>query len=139
MSVNFERTFWSLQFFQKMNKNKSTWGIIVLKVKFLVRLLIQDNNKSFRNYLTFNLKLSITPFFGMEKFRNLKFCWWNFWQIHFCQNLTLLIWNYQISHSILFLEITKIHIFWEGLKLNMYDKTSQFIWHLLGVFCVPKK
>ena len=35
-SVNFQRIFWCLQFFQKTNKNKWTWGIIVV---FLVRFL----------------------------------------------------------------------------------------------------
>ena len=30
-SVGFEMSFWCLQFLQKMNENKSTWGFIVVK------------------------------------------------------------------------------------------------------------
>ena len=30
-SVNFEISFWCLQFFQKMDENNSTWGIIVVR------------------------------------------------------------------------------------------------------------
>ena len=38
-SVNFQRTFWFLQFFQKTNKNKWTWGIIVVKLNSFDRFL----------------------------------------------------------------------------------------------------
>ena len=43
-------------FLQKMNENKSTWGIIIVKSNSFVRFLeeIEDTKKPFRNYLTFN-------------------------------------------------------------------------------------
>ena len=36
-SVNFEMSFWCLQFSQKMNKNNSAWGTVVVKSNFFVR------------------------------------------------------------------------------------------------------
>ena len=46
-------------FFQKMNENKSTLGIIVVKSNLFVRFLeeIDDSKKPFRNELTFRNKL----------------------------------------------------------------------------------
>ena len=38
-SVNFEMSFWCLQFFQKTNKNNSTWGTIVVRSIFFVHFL----------------------------------------------------------------------------------------------------
>ena len=38
-SVNFEMFFGVFNFFQKMNENKSTWGIIVVKSNLIVRFL----------------------------------------------------------------------------------------------------
>ena len=48
--------FGVVDFLQKMNKNKSTWGIIVVKSNSFVHFLeeIDDPKKPFRSQLTFN-------------------------------------------------------------------------------------
>ena len=38
-SVNFEMSFWCLQFSKKMNKNHSTWGTSVIKSNFFICFL----------------------------------------------------------------------------------------------------
>ena len=50
-SVNFKRTFWYPQFFQKTSKNNSTWSIIVLLVRLICSFFgrIEDTKKSFWN------------------------------------------------------------------------------------------
>ena len=49
MSVNFEMFFWVVDFLQKTNENKFTWGLIVVKLNSFVCFLeeIDDPKKHF--------------------------------------------------------------------------------------------
>ena len=51
MSVNFEMFFWVVDFLQKTNENKFTWGLIVVKLNSFVCFLeeIDDPKNHFEN------------------------------------------------------------------------------------------
>ena len=53
--------FGVFNFLLKTNKNKSIWGIIVVKSNSFVRFLeeMEDTKKPFRNYLTFSMVCKI--------------------------------------------------------------------------------
>ena len=50
-SVNFEMSFWCLQFSQEKKENKSTWGILLVKLNFFVHFLgeLKITKKHFEN------------------------------------------------------------------------------------------
>ena len=73
MSVNFRRIFWYPQFFQKTNKNNSTWGIVVLLGQFFcffVCFLEELKTLTFRKVYSFDPGLNINTTLSLSCFRN---------------------------------------------------------------------
>ena len=66
--------FGAFKFFQKMNENKSTWGIIVVKSNFFVRFLEEWRipKTTFKNQLTFRVSISDLRYNFLGIFRGLR-------------------------------------------------------------------
>ena len=58
--------FGVVDFLQKTNENKSTWGIIVVKTNFFVHFLEEIKDFPFRNYLTLKKATKIDEIFTID-------------------------------------------------------------------------